>query len=367
MRSERFTSPLALKLLLIVLPLALVGAYYATLAAERYVSETTVTVRQANHEASALPGVALLLGGINPPSREDTLFVREYVHSLELLKRLDERLSLREHFSTAVRDPFLRLPADAPQEEFLEYYRARVEVAFDDMASLLTLRVQGFEPAFAQRLAQEILRDSENFVNGFSQAIAREQMNFAQAELNSASDRLQQTKGRLMEFQDRNNVLDPTAQARASGTLVIELQAQLSRLETELRSLRSYLNDNAAPVQAQQAQIAALRRQLEIERARPLRSTGDAKLTQLASQFRDLGMQVAFAEDTYKVALAAVENARIDAVRKLKTLVVIEPPALPQSAAYPRRLYNLATLFVACCLVYAITRLVITTIRDHQD
>lgn len=367
MRSERFTSPLALKLLLIVLPLALVGGYYATFAAERYVSETTVTVRQANHETSALPGIALLLGGINPPSREDTLFVREYVHSLELLTRLDERLKLREHFAMGTRDPFLRLPANASQEQFLDYYRARVEVAFDDVSSLLTLRVQGFDPAFAQRLTQEILRESETFVNGFSQAIAREQMKFAQAELTSASERLQQNKGRLMEFQERHNVLDPTAQARASGALTIELQAQLTRQETELRTLQSYLNDNAAQVQAQRAQINALRRQLDIERARPLTSGGDAKLTQLASQFRDLGMQVAFAEDTYKVALAAVENARIDAVRKLKTLVVIEPPALPQSAAYPRRLYNLATLFVACCLIYAITRLVITTIRDHQD
>lgn len=360
-------TPRGLKLFLIVVPILLLAGYYATFAAERYVSETTVTVRQANHEGSALPGVALLLGGINPPSREDTLFVREYVHSLDLLKRLDERLKLREHFATGTRDPFLRLPPDAPQEEFLEYYRSRVEVAFDDVSSLLTLRVQGFDPAFAQRLAQEILRDSETFVNGFSQSIAREQMKFAQSELTSAADRLQHTKSRLMQFQDQHNVLDPTARARASARARDRTQAQLSRQETELRTLQSYLNDNAAPVQAQRAQVEALRRQLEIERARPLKSSGDAKLTQLASQFRDLGMQVAFAEDTYKVALAAVENARIDAVRKLKTLVVIEPPALPQSAAYPRRLYNMATLFVACCLIYAITRLVITTIRDHQD
>ena len=57
----------------------------------------------------------------------------------------------------------------------------------------------------------------------------------------------------------------------------------------------------------------------------------------------------------------------IDATRKLKTLSVIEPPTLPESAAYPRRIYSLATLLVACLLVYAVARLVLATIREHQD
>lgn len=367
MISERLTSPTALKLLLIALPMLLLGGYYGTFAADRYVSESTVTVRQASNESSSLPGVALLLGGINPPSREDTLFVREYVQSLELLKRLDTRLGLREHYGSATRDPLLRLKPDATQEDFLDYYRHRIEVLFDDTTSLLTVRVEAFDAPFAQALAQEILRESEAFVNGVSQAIAREQMRFAETELRNAADRLRQSKEKVIDFQDRHAVLDPAAQARASGTLVVELQAQVSRLEAELRALRSYLNDNAPQVQSLRNQVEALRRQLEIERNRPLKGAKDGQLNRLASEFRDLGMQVAFAEDSYKVSLAAVENSRIDAARKVKTLVVIEPPALAQAPAYPRRAYNLGTLFVVCCLIYAVARLVVTTVRDHQD
>jgi capsular polysaccharide transport system permease protein len=62
-----------------------------------------------------------------------------------------------------------------------------------------------------------------------------------------------------------------------------------------------------------------------------------------------------------------VESARIEATRKLKSLVVVEPPVLPEIAEYPRRWYNLATLLVVCCLIYGVVSLVVATIRDHQD
>lgn len=367
MNIDRILSPQRLKILLIGLPVALTTLYYAAFAADRFVSEAVVTVRQANQEASPLPGVALLLGGINPPSREDTLYVREYVHSLDMLKLLDERLQMREHFEQDSLDLFYRLPAHASQEWFLEYYRSRIEVEFDDVASLLTIRAQGFDPAFSRQLSQTILQESERFVNGFSQRIAREQMAFAEQELKRAADRLKGSKARLLAFQNKHKLLDPASQAQASGVLVAELQAQLSRQETELRTLRSFLNEDAYQVQALRNEVNALRKQLDVERTRSTTSANSDRLNELASEFRDLGLQARFDEDTYKLSLAAVENSRIDATRKIKSLVVIQNPALPESAEYPRRLYNLATLVVVCCLFYGLARLIVTTIRDHQD
>ena len=78
-------------------------------------------------------------------------------------------------------------------------------------------------------------------------------------------------------------------------------------------------------------------------------------------------MQTEFAVDAYKIALGAVENARIDATRKLKSLVVIEPPSRPQTPEYPQRLYTLFTVLALSVLSYAIIRLVLATIREHQD
>ncbi|GIX24543.1 MAG: capsule polysaccharide transporter [Caldimonas sp.] len=360
-------TPARLKLLLIALPVLLAAVYYYALAADRYVSESIVTVRQANQNAAGAAGAALLLAGISPASREDNLYLRQYIHSLDLLKKLDAELGLRAHYEAETLDPFFRLWAGVSQEWFLEYYRARVEVLFDEVAGLLTVRVQGFEPEFAQKLNAAILRESEAFVNAYSQRMAREQMQFAQGELDRAAERLQAAKNEVLAFQTTHKLLDPTAEAQASGALVAELQAALAKQETELRALRSYLNDDSFQVQALRNQVEALRKQLEAERARATVGPRDVRLNEQAARFQDLLLRAGFAEDAYKLALAAVENARIDASRKLKSLVVIESPSRPEEALYPRRLYNLVTLFIVCCLLYGITRLIVATIQEHQD
>lgn len=369
MKPLKLPSPRRLQLLLLALPMLLALLYYSLFAADRYVSESVVTVRQASQSSSQVPGAALLLAGITPPSREDTLYLQKYVHSLDLLRVLDAQLKLREHLAASRRDPFFRLWGGSTQEDFLQAYRNRVEVQLDDLSGLLTLRVQGFDAAYARALNAAILDHSERFVNAFSQRMAREQMAFAEGELARATTQLQAAQAQLLDYQTRHRVIDPGAQAQAAGVLTTELQASLTRLEAELKDGLSYLNEDAHPVKALRGRIAALRAQLEVERLRGTAPSGEEgrRLNAQAMQFHELQARVQFAQDAYKLALTAVENARIDATRKLKSVIVIDAPSQPEDALYPRRVYSLLTIFVVCLLLYATARMVLATIRDHQD
>jgi capsular polysaccharide transport system permease protein len=360
-------SPRRLKLILIAVPFVLVALYLFFFAADRYVSESIVAVRQANQDVGSAPGIALLLGAVNPPSREDTLYLRQYIQSLGLLNRLDQQLKLRDHYRSQQHDLLFKLPDDADQERFLDYYRSRVEVNFDDVATLLTIRVQGFDAAYSQKLNQAILEESERFVNNFSHRMAREQMSFAQTELDRSWKRLQDEKSKLLAFQTKNKLLDPNLQAQASGTLTAELQANLARQEAELRAAQSYLNDDAYPIKALKSQLEAMRAQLDLERLRATAGNSNQRLNTLMAEFQELTAQASFAQDAYKLALAALENARIDASRKVKSLVVIEPPSQPETARYPRRIYDLVTLLIISAVLYGIARLVLATIREHID
>ena len=78
-------------------------------------------------------------------------------------------------------------------------------------------------------------------------------------------------------------------------------------------------------------------------------------------------MDLEFATDLYRSSLTALEAARVEASRKLKHLVVIQSPPLPDAALYPRRLYMLTTLWVFLALLYGIGRLTVATIKDHSD
>ena len=339
-------SPRTLKIAIIGVPLLLTALYLGLFAADRYVSESTLAVRQGGSEGVALPGAAMLLAGMTPPSREDTLYVQHYIHSLALLHKLDAEMKIREHFATSNLDLLHRVWRGSSQEDFVRYFRSRVQVTYDDVASLLTVRVEGLDPDFAQQLNRRILEESERFVNEYSQQIAREQLRFAEGELKSAAKRVEQTSSQVLEFQTQTRQLDPVFQAEASGALAAELLTTKARLEGELSALLAYMNEDAPQVRALRSRIAAASKQADAERERGTKPTQQGeRLNRQAIEFQGLKMQTEFAVDAYKIALGAVENARIDATRKLKSLVVIEPPSRPQTPEYPQRLYTLFTVF----------------------
>lgn len=361
-------APRWIKLGVIAVPLLLYGLYLGVFAADRYVSEATLTVHTNSTEMSSIPGAALALAGITPASHEDTLFVSEYVHSQVLARMLDEKLKLRQHYGQHPLDLPFHLSAKASLEDYVEYFRNRIEVEFDERTGILKIRSQAFDPQFAQTLTRTILDESEKFVNEMSHAAARERMAFAEGELAKTSQQMQKAQAAVLAFQNQNRLLDPSVQAQAASALTAELDGARARLEAELGGLIGFLHDDAYQVRALRGRIAALDKQIAAERAR---ATTDDKhgerINKLTLDFQQLQLQVELSRDAYKLALATVENSRIEATRQLKNLVVIEPPSLPETAEYPQTAYNLGTMFVVCLLLYAITRLVLATIREHLD
>ncbi|HRI16965.1 MAG TPA: capsular biosynthesis protein [Burkholderiaceae bacterium] len=363
-------TPTRLKIGLIAVPMAIGAAYFGLFAADRYVSVSMAGLRSSTGETAALAGVASLLSSVSGPGNQDTYFLRDYMSSMALLKKLDAQLGLRAHYEAQLRDPLFRLWGWASQEYFLDYYRSRVSVTIDENSSALVVQAEGFDPQFAFKLNTAILEEAERFVNDYSHRIARENLRFAEGEFARAGDRLQQAKLDVLAFQNKHKLLDPMALAQASGVVTAELQGQITKTETELRSLRSFLNDNSPQVVALQSQLKSLQEQLNVERRRGTSGDNDKRsdrLNELAIEFKGLELQAEVALDVYKAALTAVEASRIESTRKLKSLVVIEPPTMPERAEYPRRWYNLLTLFVGCLLLLAVVRLVIATIQEHQD
>jgi len=284
-----------------------------------------------------------------------------------MLRQIDEKLGLRQAYSSPGLDFIFRLDDDAMQEEFLQYYRSRVEIVVDDSSGLTTIRTQGFTPQIAQAVNQEVVAISERFINESSHRLARDQMSFAESELANSRARLDEVRRRLMAFQEKHGVLDPAAQAVANTGLTAELQAMQARYEAELKGLLAYLHDDAPQVQALQAQIAGIRGQLKDEMRRGVMDVDGMSLNVMAGKYQELVAELEFVSYAYRGALTALETARIESTRKLKSLVLVESPALPESAEYPRRLYTLFALLLGLTLVYGIGRLIVATIEDHSE
>jgi capsular polysaccharide transport system permease protein len=339
-----------LRIAVILAPLCASAAYLWLLSADRYVSESVIALRDSEHGGS-LEGLASIFASTGGSNRQELLMLRSYITSGDMLRELDAKLHLRQAFSAPTRDWVFRLPGDATQERFLDYYRDRLEFDYDDDANLLRVRTEAFTPELAQKLNQEVVRLSERFTNESSHRLAREQMEFAEKELESARKRVAHARGTLLDFQNEHELLDPMSRAAASTGVSNELQGELARKEAELKALRGYLHENAWEVQGAATNVAALRAQIAAESQRPLGTKGGVHLNDLAGEQEQLMGELQFAEDGYKLALTALETARIESTRKIKSLVLVESPALPQSAENPRRVYIRLALFLGLSLL----------------
>lgn len=355
-------------LYLVVLPVIAVAVYYAFFSIDRYVSVSKTVVRQPqDSQAANIPSLALLMGGSNPTSREETLFLQEFIGSIDMMNYLQKNLSWVQAYASQHTDPLYFIDAEAPVEDLLEFYNRIVTTHFDDLTGLLEIEVQAPTPELAENMLIAILKESERFVNEISHKMARDQMTFFESELAIARRNYEAKKNNLIAFQASNNVLDANAVAQSRSEIIAGLESLLTSERAQLSNLLSTLNPSSPQVRQQKTKIAAIERQLQDEKKRLVSPSDGDQLNVVAAKYQNLMIDAGIAEESYKLAVTALENARIEASKKIRSLVTVVSPSLPQRAIYPDRLYNLATLLVLLLLLYGVARFVIATIEDHRD
>jgi capsular polysaccharide transport system permease protein len=353
---------------LVLLPLALAAIYYGAFAIDRYVSSAQVVVRQdGGNQAASVPGLATLLTGTNPASREETLYLREYIVSMDMMLLLEERLHWVEQYAAQRSDIFFWLNKDAEREDLLKYYQRMVSAHYDETTGLLRVEVQAFTPELSEQMLRTILEASEHFVNEVSHSIAREQMTFAKGELETARINYAERKTELLDFQNVNKVLDGANTAQSRATIIADLESQYTKEQAILTEMQFKLRPDSPQVKQQKQKVNAITQQLAKEKRLLVSSPGGSQLNVVASRFQQLTLDAGIAEESYKTAVAALDNARIEASKKIRTLVTVVSPNSPQLALYPERLYNLATILLGLLMLYGITRFILASIEDHRD
>ncbi|WP_439097901.1 capsule biosynthesis protein [Campylobacter devanensis] len=340
--------------------------YYTFIAADRYVSNVSLSVKSTDGGSPvSLSGIESLVG-VASSSTEDIKLLQEYIKSFDMLQKLDEKINLRSLYEKQKLDLFFRIYSSTSKESYLKYYRDRIHILFDDATGLLNVAVEGFSPEDARNISAAILEECERFINEISHNIAREQLRFAQGELESAKQKYKDAKNELLAFQNEYGVFDPQSLAKTKAGFITEIELQISKKETELNTMRSYLNDNAPEIAALKAELRAHKEQLEKERRKVASNASQDKLNDVVAQFEALYLNLSFAEDVYKTAITAVETTRIEIGRKAKQVVVIQSPYVPDSAAYPNKMYNIITIFVILTLIFGVVRLVRAIIDEHR-
>src|SRR5699024_3620965 len=190
--------------------------------------------------------------------------------------------------------------------------------------------------------------------------------------LMASAERYENKQAELLAFQNEHNLFNAEVTAESMSQIVANLEAEIVKEKARLNGLKTRLAANAPQIRSQENKINALIKQLEAEQRKI--TSGDFKsaedmlnLNTIAFEYRRLQVDLLVSEEFYKTSLAVVENAKLETIKNIRSLIAVVQPNLPEKAAYPRTIYNLITILIVLLLIYGITQFVLASIRDHRE
>ena len=358
--------------LLVLVPVASLAFYLWNVAEDQYGSTTGFTVRQEESGSASelLGGLVQFGGGGGVGADGDILY--EFIQSQEMVQAIDAKLDLRLHYSRPWPDDILfALDPEATLEDLVSYWQRIVRISYDQSSGLTELRVLAFDPDMAQRVAEEIVVESQAMINALNTQAREDAMRYARADLEESLTRLKAAREALTQFRTRTQIVDPAADIQGRMGVMNTLQQQLAEALITYDLLLDSANPGDPRLTTAERLIEVIRGRIAVERenfASDSTETGGAgeDYPSLIAEFESLSVDREFAEGTYRAALAALDVARANAARQSRYLASYIQPTLAQTSEFPRRfvLLGLAALFLM--MAWSIGALIYYSIRDRS-
>lgn len=363
-------SRLSVTQLLVLLPLIGSGVYFYAIARDRYVTRSDFVIRKAEASEASMGsggGLVALLGQNNQVSLEDARYLKTYLQSPQVLSDLSRTFDVDKAYQKKGLDPLAGIDAKLSPEKKLIFFKKQVAVSLDELSGAIVLRTVGLDAQSSLDLNRFMLSKSEQFVNRLNQDISLKQLRFAEQELLRSRANLDRAKNSLISYQNANNVVNPKAEAELAGQAIAKMQEKYVELKVELTTMKQkYKDPNEPEVLALSDEVKELQRQIDNER-RSLVSKKGRNLNQKAADSMRYESEVSFATDMYRMALSAVEKARVESKRQQKFMALLSAPQLPEDPQNDWRSKGFFTVLAASLVGFSLTKFVIGMQASHRQ
>jgi len=358
-------NPVALRVAFaLAIPVIVAFTYFGLIATDRFVSESSVVIRSGNSSTQSISfGGLIPLGG---SSVQDVVVVSDYIASMEMAEHLDEKFSLREHYSSDQVDFVSRLNPSVSAEGFLEYLSGKIGVVYEEATEIVSITVQAYTPEMARAVNLEIINRSEVLINRLSDRIAEDAIGAARSEVQLALENATDVSERMSRFAVDNRSLNPEIESSSIFGVISALEGKLAETRAVYAEKSAYLQKSSAEIRGLQNRITGLETEVSRERARLSDERGEG-VGQLLGQYRPLMVEEELARQRYAAALMALETARAETRQQKRYLATFVSPNLPDSSTEPDRIVDAISAILFAMLFYTIFALCRATIREHID
>lgn len=350
----------------VVAPTIIATIYFGLIASDVYISESRFVVRSPERQSTSAFGMLLKGAGFSR-SQDDSYTVQDFILSRDALQELKEKLEIEKAYSSSSVDAFSRFPAldwDDSFEALHRYYQKKVDIQLDSASSISTLTVKAFTPDDAVRINQQLLEMSERLVNQLNERGRQDMIRFASSEVTEAEKKAKAAALVLSSYRNQKGVIDPERQSTIQLQQVAKLQEELIATKAQLSQLKAFTKDNPQ-IPALQKRLETLQSEIEGENSKV--AGGERSLANKAAEYQRLQLERDFADKQLASAMASLEQARNDAVRKQLYLERIVQPSKPDKAMEPRRIRGLLATLLLGLIIWGILTMLIAGIKEHQD
>lgn len=356
-------------LLFVVLPTLVSSLYFGLIASDVYISQSKFVIYNPQNPASGSGLGGLLQGvGIGNNSAYAASAVHDYLLSRDALQELQTVLNYQHMVSANSIDPFNRFGGwiwfDTSFEQLYKYYTRMVGDDVNTTNNISTLTVNAYTAKDAQSINRELLRLAQDMVNRMNAKANEDAVRFYKKEVTAAEQKLITTAQALARYRNQSGVFSPEPQANLQAQLVSSLQDQLIKAQIQLAQMETNTPSNPQ-IPVLKKTIDELREQIQ----KQIREVvgGKESIASKSVEYEKLSLDKTFAEKELAAAIAALEQARIQAQKQQLFIETIVQPNLPDEALEPKRFRNVLATFVVGLLLWGVFSVIFAGIREHHD
>jgi capsular polysaccharide transport system permease protein len=280
------------------------------------------------------------------------------------MRAVREQMDLVAVFRPPHADFWSRLWYATPSaERLLDHFRGQVRVIPDSYSGITTMTVRTYSAEDSQRLAQLLLAQGEKLIVDINLRMLNETLRASREEVERAAQRVAAAQDAVTAFRQRERALNPSRSAEIAVGTIGTLEAEATRLRTELQQLLQIARPGSLQIANLRERVAVVERQIDQERARI--SDAQQGVTQQIAGFDRLQLELDLSNRVLAAAVAGFEAATTNAQSQQVFLQRIVEPNLAERSLYPKPLLFTLYVFGGLTLLYGLVWLLVAGVREH--
>jgi capsule polysaccharide export protein KpsE/RkpR len=286
--------------------------------------------------------------------------------------------------SRTVQDKLIRqfdlkkLYGDRRMEDARKDLAEHTGMSVDRKSQIIAITVVDHDPKRAAAIGQAYVEELNRLVAELSTSSARRERIFLEERLQAVSKDLESAEKEFSQFSSKNIAIDIKEQGKAMVETAATLQGQYIAAQSELEGLKQIYTDNNVRVRSVRARIAELKRQLEKlggkgeDASAPSGQQQNSlypsirKLPLLGVTYADLYRRTRVQEAVFESLTKEYELAKVQEVKEIPTVKVLDSPNIPDKKSFPPRLL-IMLLGTALAFALATTWVFGKTAWDQTD